>query len=81
MQVREELSWLFAGIRDVHCEVVTGGTNLDRERVRLMRKPSVLVGTPGRLLDHLRRGGLDRTCGRGCADDASGGAGGWCRCG
>lgn len=59
MQVRDELSWLFAGIRDVHCEVVTGGTNLDRERVRLMRKPSVLVGTPGRLLDHLRRGGLD----------------------
>ena len=59
MQVNEELSWLFAGLRDVRCEVVTGGTNLDRERVRLRRKPSVVVGTPGRLLDHLRRGGLD----------------------
>ncbi|MEC8653230.1 MAG: DEAD/DEAH box helicase [Planctomycetota bacterium] len=59
MQVREELSWLFAGMKDVRCEVVTGGTNLDRERLRLQRKPSVLVGTPGRLLDHLRRGGLD----------------------
>ena len=59
MQVRDELSWLFAGMPDVRCEVVTGGTNLDRERVRLLRKPSVLVGTPGRLLDHLRRGGLD----------------------
>jgi len=59
MQVRDELSWLFAGMRDVRCEVVTGGTNLDRERIRLARKPAVLVGTPGRLLDHLRRGGLD----------------------
>ncbi len=59
MQVRDELAWLFAGVRDVRCEVVTGGTNLDRERIRLARKPAVLVGTPGRLLDHLRRGGLD----------------------
>jgi ATP-dependent RNA helicase DeaD len=59
MQVRDELSWLFAGLPDVRCEVVTGGTNLDRERVQLRRRPAVLVGTPGRLLDHLRRGGLD----------------------
>lgn len=59
MQVRDELAWLFAGMPDARCEVVTGGTNLDRERVRLLRKPSVVVGTPGRLLDHLRRGGLD----------------------
>jgi len=59
MQVRDELSWLFAGIADARCEVVTGGTNLDRERIRLRRKPSVVVGTPGRLLDHLRRGSLD----------------------
>ncbi|MGC6488644.1 MAG: DEAD/DEAH box helicase [Planctomycetota bacterium] len=59
MQVRDELSWLFAGLPDVRCEVVTGGTNLDRERIQLRRRPAVLVGTPGRLLDHLRRGGLD----------------------
>ena len=59
MQVKDELSWLFAGLPDVRCEVVTGGTNLDRERVQLRRRPAVLVGTPGRLLDHLRRGGLD----------------------
>ena len=59
MQVRDELAWLFAGTLDARCEVVTGGTNLDRERIRLRRKPSVVVGTPGRLLDHLRRGGLD----------------------
>jgi len=59
MQVKEELAWLFANLPGVSCEVVTGGTNLDRERLRLRRRPSVLVGTPGRLLDHLRRGSVD----------------------
>ncbi len=59
MQVKEELSWLFADLPGVDCEVVTGGTSIDRERLRLRRKPSVLVGTPGRLLDHLRRGVVD----------------------
>jgi ATP-dependent RNA helicase DeaD len=59
MQVKEELNWLFADLAGVDCEVVTGGTAIDRERMRLRRKPSVLVGTPGRLLDHLRRGAVD----------------------
>ncbi len=59
MQVKEELAWLFADLSGVACEVVTGGTSLDRERLRLRRNPSVLVGTPGRLLDHLRRGSVD----------------------
>ncbi|HEB52180.1 MAG TPA: DEAD/DEAH box helicase [bacterium] len=59
MQVKDELSWLFADLDRVRCEVVTGGTNLERERIRLRRRPAVLVGTPGRLLDHVRRGGLD----------------------
>ncbi|MBL8754889.1 MAG: DEAD/DEAH box helicase [Planctomycetes bacterium] len=58
-QVKEELAWLFADLPGVGCQVVTGGTNLDRERLQLQRKPAVLVGTPGRLLDHLRNGALD----------------------
>ena len=59
MQVKDELAWLFADVADVVCDVVTGGTNIERERLRLRRRPAVLVGTPGRLLDHLRRGALD----------------------
>jgi len=58
-QVCEELSWLFADLAGVACDVVTGGTNLQRERMRLRKRPAVLVGTPGRLLDHLREGALD----------------------
>ena len=58
-QVKEELAWLFADLRGITCEVVTGGTSIARERQHLRRRPSVLVGTPGRLLDHLRTGALD----------------------
>jgi ATP-dependent RNA helicase DeaD len=58
-QVKDELTWLFADLPGVTCQVVTGGTHLDRERLQLKRKPTVLVGTPGRLLDHLRNGALD----------------------
>lgn len=58
-QVAEELSWLFADLRGCICEVVTGGTNIGRERMRLARRPEVLVGTPGRLLDHIKNGALD----------------------
>ena len=54
MQVKEELGWLFADLPHVHCEVVTGGTSLMRERQQLKRRPAIVVGTPGRLLDHLR---------------------------
>ncbi len=58
-QVAEELAWLFADLDDVACEVVTGGTSIGRERMRLRKRPAVLVGTPGRLLDHIREQALD----------------------
>jgi ATP-dependent RNA helicase DeaD len=56
-QVGKELAWLFAELGSV-C-VVTGGTNTSLERRALSRGPSVVVGTPGRLCDHLERGALD----------------------
>ncbi|MCC7398198.1 MAG: DEAD/DEAH box helicase [Planctomycetes bacterium] len=59
MQVKEELAWLFADLAGVTCDVVTGGTSVANERQRLRRRPTVLVGTPGRLLDHLGDGALD----------------------
>lgn len=58
-QVAEELAWLFAGLADARVEVVTGGTPRHEDRRRLRRDPRVLVGTPGRLLDHTESGVLD----------------------
>ncbi|HWB75111.1 MAG TPA: DEAD/DEAH box helicase [Nannocystaceae bacterium] len=56
MQVKDELRWLFADLGGVRVEAVTGGTDIMRERNLLRRGPAVLVATPGRLLDHIRRG-------------------------
>jgi len=57
-QVAEELRWLYRELRGVRVGVVTGGTALDPEARMLARGVTVLVGTPGRLLDHLERGAL-----------------------
>lgn len=57
-QVQKELDWLLAKLPDSTTEVVTGGTSVGLDRKNLSRRPRVLVGTPGRVLDHLRSGVL-----------------------
>ena len=59
-QVEEELSWLYAPLR-ARVAAVTGGASYRDERRALGAGPAVIVGTPGRLLDHLKRGGIDAT--------------------
>ena len=61
MQVRDELHWLYAGVRGLRTEVVMGGTSIMLERRALSRRPQIVVGTPGRTLDHMRSGAL--SCG------------------
>jgi ATP-dependent RNA helicase DeaD len=57
-QIGAELSWLYADLSARVC-VVTGGTSVGKELRALSAGPSVIVGTPGRLCDHLSRGALD----------------------
>ncbi len=59
MQVREELGWLFENCENLRPVCVTGGTSIERERKLLKQRPALLVGTPGRLLDHVRAGAVD----------------------
>ena len=56
-QVEGELSWLLAPYA-VTVASVTGGASYRDERRALAGSPAVVVGTPGRLLDHLERGAL-----------------------
>lgn len=58
MQVNTELSWLYAnaGARVVSC---VGGTDARREARTLAHGAHIVVGTPGRLRDHIERGNLD----------------------
>jgi len=57
IQVHRELSWLYAetGARITTC---VGGMDPRRERDALSRGVHIVVGTPGRLCDHLDRGAL-----------------------
>ncbi|WP_340586266.1 DEAD/DEAH box helicase [Erythrobacter alti] len=58
LQVSRELSWLYskAGARVATC---VGGMNPSQERKVLKSGATIVVGTPGRLRDHLERGALD----------------------
>ena len=59
-QVEGELAWLFSEIRGITTDVVTGGTEVRGEQRRIKRNPpTILVATPGRLLDHIRGRVLD----------------------
>jgi ATP-dependent RNA helicase DeaD len=58
LQVHRELEWLYryADARVVSC---VGGMDPRREQRELAAGAHIVVGTPGRLCDHLRRGRLD----------------------
>ncbi len=58
LQVQRELAWLYqyADARVVSC---VGGMDPRREQRELAGGAHIVVGTPGRLCDHLRRGRLD----------------------
>lgn len=58
IQVQRELEWLYAatGIHTANC---VGGMDMRKERRALERGAHLIVGTPGRLRDHITRGSLD----------------------
>ena len=60
LQVQREFEWLYAqtGARIASC---VGGMDYRTERRALDRGAAIVVGTPGRLRDHIERGSLDLT--------------------
>ena len=57
VQLAEELTWLFKPLGATVVSL-TGGTSLGLDFQQLKRDPQILVGTPGRMRDHLERGSL-----------------------
>jgi ATP-dependent RNA helicase DeaD len=57
-QVNEELGWLYAP-RKLRIASVIGGSSYRDEHRALASRPAIVVGTPGRMLDHLNRGGIE----------------------
>jgi len=58
MQVKRELEWLYEMTGAVMASCV-GGMDMRTERRSLERGAHIVVGTPGRLRDHITRGNLD----------------------
>ena len=58
LQIERELSWLYkyASARIVAC---VGGMDARLERRKLAEGAHIVVGTPGRLRDHIERGGVN----------------------
>ncbi|MBZ0215255.1 MAG: DEAD/DEAH box helicase [Fimbriimonadaceae bacterium] len=58
LQVKRELEWLY---RDTGAALATcvGGMDMRTERRMLGKGAHIVVGTPGRLRDHIQRGSLD----------------------
>jgi ATP-dependent RNA helicase DeaD len=68
LQVSRELIWLYGptGARIATC---VGGMDASKERRQLNHGAHIVVGTPGRLRDHLERGALDLSALRGAVLD------------
>lgn len=60
MQVQRELTWLY-GQAEARIASCIGGMDGRREGYALQAGAHIVVGTPGRLCDHLRRGRLNLT--------------------
>ena len=54
-QVEREMKRLLAG-RELKAAAIIGGADFEDQKHKLDARAHVLIGTPGRLLDHLRRG-------------------------
>lgn len=58
IQVQRELDWLYAATQ-IQTATCVGGMDMRRERRALERGAHLVVGTPGRLRDHITKGALD----------------------
>lgn len=58
MQVAEELNHL-AQCTTIQALPIYGGQDMERQLRRLRKHPQIIVATPGRLMDHMKRGTID----------------------
>ncbi|MCW5555701.1 MAG: DEAD/DEAH box helicase [Verrucomicrobiae bacterium] len=58
IQVSEEIHKLAFFKRDVHALPIYGGQSYERQFDGLRRGAQIVIGTPGRIMDHMRRGTL-----------------------
>lgn len=58
IQVHREFEKLTKYFENISVVSVYGGQNIERQLNALKKEPQIIVATPGRLMDHLRRGSI-----------------------
>ena len=58
MQVNDEIMKLAKYKKGIRCTAVFGGASMDKQIDSLKRGSQIVVGTPGRIMDHIDRGTL-----------------------
>lgn len=59
LQITAEVQKLTAKLDEIHVLAVYGGQDAERQMRKLAGKKQIVIATPGRLLDHMRRGTID----------------------
>lgn len=59
IQVHREFEKLTKYFENISVVSVYGGQNIEKQLNALKRSPQIIVATPGRLMDHLRRGSIN----------------------
>lgn len=59
IQVSVEMKKLLAFRHDIKIATVYGGESYEKQFKALREKPQIIIGTPGRIIDHLNRGTLN----------------------
>ena len=59
MQVDAQIRMLLSLKSKIRSVVLIGGASMDRQVQMLSKNPRIIVGTPGRIIDHLDRNNLD----------------------
>lgn len=59
IQVSDEIKKLIKHKKYVHLATIYGGANYDKQIKELKAHPQIVVGTPGRIIDHMNRKTID----------------------
>ncbi len=59
LQVDEQICALLSAKSKIRSVVLIGGASIERQVQALGKRPKIIVGTPGRIIDHLERKSLD----------------------
>ena len=59
IQVSKEIDKLLQNNKKIKTACIYGGESYDKQRMALSKNPQIIIGTPGRIIDQMKRGNLN----------------------